>query len=226
MPFPQPFIKVVASGILFGGAEIFSTSWSLADPDLSNDAEQPSDGVVDNIALAVTEWFSSPQAHIQNWSRLLSVKVNLVGVDGLYLDKEQTIERAYLDEQVFGGADNELLPSQCSVAISMRSNRVRGPGAFGRFYPPLNAGRVEPDGRLPIILVQEHADSAALFLDKLNLAAGGVLKVVNASQVGSGTFQRVTRVGVGRVVDTIRKRRSALDEDYQYSDVRDPIGPG
>jgi sulfite reductase beta subunit-like hemoprotein len=47
---------------------------------------------------------------------------------------------------------------------------------------------------------------------------GGAHLVVE-SNVGAGTWHTVTAIEVGRVIDTMRSRRSSLDENYQVSTV-------
>jgi len=37
------------------------------------------------------------------------------------------------------------------------------------------------------------------------------------SQVGSGGIKEIVSVGVGRVVDTQRRRRNALTENYDFT---------
>lgn len=225
MAYPQPFIRIVASGTMLTGAEIWSTSWSMADPDLSNDAEQPSALNVIAMADAVRDWFVSPGARISNSALLDRVKINLVGTNGRYVSQTDTFEREF-EPAVAGNKASGLWPPQCSVAVSLRSNKRRGPGAFGRFYPPLTVGDVQADGRIPAGQAGDMAQAAASLLRDLNLSAGLTLQVVNASSVGAGTFQKVTSVRVGRVVDTIRRRNNALVEDYQEESVLTlPGGP-
>lgn len=218
MVFPNRFIKVVASGTLFQAGEIWSTSWSMADPNTSNDAED-----VDRpeaFADAITAWFQRETSWISPNAVLDRVKVNLVGPDGRYVSQGDTVEVEIPD--VPGGSAGQTLPPQCTCAVSLLSDRRRGPGSHGRFYPPLAGTPVQSDGKIQAAVAKSMADSASQLVRALADAGGttalagpGPLRVVNASAVGAGRFDLVTRVRVGRVVDTIQRRRNALTEEYE-----------
>nr|CRY97226.1 hypothetical protein [uncultured prokaryote] len=225
MTYPQTFVKVVASGPMLTNGEIWSTSWSMADPDTTNDAEQPPASNVSAIADSVRNWFGRPGSRISSVVKLDRVKVNLVDINGRYVDDSETYERE-IDPMVSGGGSGTPWPPQCSIAVSLKSDKRRGPGAFGRFYPPMTVGVIQADGRITAGDAEGLADSASILIRDLNLSAGLTLQVVNASAVGLGTFEKVTSVRVGRVVDTIQRRRNALVEDYATQDVITlPEGP-
>lgn len=227
MVFPNRFIRVVASGPTQDGGEIWSCSWSMADPNVDNDAEQIDP---DPIGQAVEKWFKDPNASISSYAKLDRVKVNLVDQNGRYVSSGAT-EEYELPIQARGGSANGLQwPFQVSLAVTMRSARRRGPGSVGRFYPPLTSSPIGGDGRIGASEARRMADAAASLLADMTAGAGGPLtgrgplQVVNASAVGAGRFDPVTSVQVGRVPDTIRRRRSALAEDYQSATVS-PIPP-
>nr|CRY96590.1 hypothetical protein [uncultured prokaryote] len=219
MPFPQPFVKVVASGSMRDSDEIWTCSWSLADPNEGNDAEQPGPIVVGDIADAVRGWFIAPANGISALCNLEQVKVNLVDVNGRYADESNTYSTEF-DPAPQGPKSGAPWPNQCTVCITLRSAKRRGPGAYGRFYPPMPIATMGTDGRMGLQDATDRADGAAELVAQLNATAGGVLKVVNASQVGAGSFSLVTKVRVGRVPDTQQRRRNDLDEDYQDRPVR------
>lgn len=225
MAYPQPFLKIVASGPMLTNGEIWSTSWSMADPDESNDAEQPPASNVNAISNAIEAWFQRPATRISSNVELDRVKVNLVDTTGRYVNESETFERE-IDPMLKGGSSATPWPPQCSIAVTLKSDKRRGPGAFGRFYPPMTVGVIQQDGRISAGQAEDMAESAATLIRDLNLSAGLTLQVVNASMVGSGAFEKVTSVRVGRVVDTIQRRRNALIEDYATQDVLTlPEGP-
>ena len=48
---------------------------------------------------------------------------------------------------------------------------------------------------------------------------GGLVRIYSIPAAGAPTAKPVTRVGIGRVVDTQRRRRNALTEDYVFATV-------
>lgn len=227
--YPQPFVKVVASGSLYQDTEIWSTSWSMADPDLTNDAEQP--GRLDAFSQAIQDWFARPASWISPYAVLDTIKVNLVDTDGRYVSQGDTVEDM-LETGIPGGSGGQSVPPQCTACVSLLSDRRRGPGSHGRFYPPIAGAPPQSDGRIQAGISQDMADSARqLILDLEDAAAPvgvgplGSLKVVNASRVGAGRFDKVTKIRVGRVLDTIQRRRNDLAEDYiTVSALPGPLG--
>jgi hypothetical protein len=68
------------------------------------------------------------------------------------------------------------------------------------------------------------AGAVSAFINTINLEYsnwvgggdfGGRVSVISGTRAGA--YHHVTRVEVGRVVDTMRSRRSSLPEDYQLS---------
>ena len=75
------------------------------------------------------------------------------------------------------------------------------------------------DGRISAARALDYAKGVSALLAGINdvYLTEGVSAVAGvASKQGSGAFQTVVQVSVGRVVDTIRSRRSKLDEDPQF----------
>lgn len=128
-----------------------------------------------------------------------------------------------------GASDSNIPPPQTALAISLYSDFV-GPTGRGRFFIPIPGGGVEPGPMLmPVLAHTQHADRAEAFILGINnaLSAAGFGPVVVASG-GSAVngyppaLHTVQRVRVGRAFDTVRSRRSQLEE--QYLD-RSGIGP-
>lgn len=101
-------------------------------------------------------------------------------------------------------------PYQCSLAVSLLTG-LRGPSHRGRFFmPPQNLAIDSGTGLVQLSLVQDMLAGLVATLQGFEQAVGGALIV--ASSKGYNT--PVTGIKVGRVMDTQRRRRRSLPEDY------------
>lgn len=99
---------------------------------------------------------------------------------------------------------------QLSAAMSIRTVRARGRGSAGRIYPPNGSYPVATDGRIEQANVTAQLATFRTLINAINAAnTGGV--VVVFSKIGQTTTD-VIKVSMGRVMDTQRRRRRALDE--------------
>lgn len=115
-------------------------------------------------------------------------------------------------------------PGQLSLCVSLRTAIARGRGSHGRFYPPSGSDYdVDAEGRLPVANASASAVAARQLIDSINaldLGANGPLRVVVFSKIGQLT-QPVTHIMVGRIIDTQRRRRASLPEEYSTQ----PVAP-
>lgn len=144
---------------------------------------------------------------IREYCRLTEVKVADIGADGKYV-REPGI--ALVDIAGSSTAGSVHAP-QVAVAVSLVTDR-RGASGRGRFYIPAPAVDVEPlSGRMSIAAAQNIAAVAGRFVDDISRLPGlGVVAV----QSNKGLTSGVEGVRVGRVLDTIRSRRTSIAEDY------------
>lgn len=119
------------------------------------------------------------------------------------------------------GRGGDMLPSQCSLAISLTAgNRPDGRPFKGRFHLPTpHESAVGPDGTLPTATTQNLATAIKDFLD--DLAGDGHYAVVWSRTV-EDLVNPVTLVRVGNKVDTIRSRRNRFPEVYASQAI---VGP-
>lgn len=115
-----------------------------------------------------------------------------------------------------------LQPPQASVVLSLRSD---APGASGRgrlYWPALSVGLVSPQARILPATRDSIKDAAITYLRAVQdaikatyfapLSAGTVeLAVVSKT---TGEHHKITRILVGDVVDTQRRRRDKIPENY------------
>jgi hypothetical protein len=109
------------------------------------------------------------------------------------------------------GLDGDVMPPQCSLAVSLNT-ATRGAKGRGRMFLPAPAAQISSaDGLMTAARAQLFAQGAAGFLVALRQAGViGFPSIVSSS----GTRSTITSVRVGRAVDTIRSRRRSLVEGY------------
>lgn len=222
MTYPGTFHKLVVYGTLY--ADIFNFSINFVPAAGDGDfVQQPNQALLDAFAPILSNWWDDttttdgPGIILQ--AKLVGFKLNRIGPSGRYVD-EETHEHVYTTP--ISGAVNSTYPPQNSVAVTLRTAVDRGLASKGRFYlPPVGSfGTLGADGRLSTTSAQDIADAAKRLLTSLNAAEAawddggegrGVAGV--ASDRGVGKFRIATHVSVGRVVDTMRSRRSSLAEE-------------
>lgn len=128
-----------------------------------------------------------------------------------------TWQRYFLSPAVQGTNDGGNQPLQLALVTTLDAGGPRG-GRFGRFYLPapvlpLNFGVYSAASLLDL------CNDIAATLDSINThlsdAIAGDVELVVASSRGSGENRPVRSIRMGVVPDTQRRRRRALDEDYQ-----------
>jgi hypothetical protein len=122
-----------------------------------------------------------------------------------------------------GGLTAGKYPPQVALVVTTVAPN-RGPARFGRFYLPMPGFTLEADSRLSAanrdLLLTEVRDYLIGVRDGLtipmapDLADAPVANVSARGNDGAGTLQRVSEIRIGRVLDTQRRRRRALAEDY------------
>lgn len=225
MVYPNRFHRLVLLGTAF--TDIWNTSMSIAS-DNGTDLEAVTPELLTSIAGVVGTWYANttaPAIQFPAAHKLTGIKLNRIGVDGRYVD-DTSFEHTY-PTPIPGTASLQPIP-QAAVVASMRTAAERGPASRGRMYLPPASGFTAVDGTTGLATASNAlrvAQAVAQLVDGINDAynatfpAFSVGEVVVASNVGLGRFRRVTEIRVGRVVDVMRSRRSALSEDYQSAPV-------
>lgn len=164
---------------------------------------------------------ANSSAYISSRAKLTFVKFNRVDVAGHYVD-----ETTFLHEfaPVNGGAVDVHYPNQICIAITLTTAASRGLACKGRIYAPLPvAAVVEADGLISNAAATSIAGAYKTFVEALADVPG--VDTANSpgvcvmSKVGSGETRRVNGLRVGRVLDTQRRRRNALGENYVLTTV-------
>lgn len=198
-----------------------------------NTTDWPAD--VAEVATKVRDhWvtdMSGYKTYVSNACSAVNVEVAHLNTAGKWIDKGTA---SFDGANAWAGSGSEGLPFQCSVVLSMYGYDA---GAFvpqrqykrGRTYwlPP-TAGVLDGDGRLSGSAQANHLSVFSTFFNHVQgLEIGGTtppatdpdyfdLVVLSAT---ANMATPVRQVGVGRVVDTQRRRRKSLVEARTWSDI-------
>lgn len=89
---------------------------------------------LDAIATALAAWFTSNSQQNASSASLTYLKINNIGADGKYSDKNNTNVHNFPGGVV--GASNGIAPSFCSVVTTWETDNARGLAHRGRIYLP------------------------------------------------------------------------------------------
>jgi hypothetical protein len=114
-------------------------------------------------------------------------------------------------------------PPQIACVVSTVTAAQRGYASKGRFYLAAPSADLAADWRLPLTHAQEYASKAATFISALRFTdppLPGEWRpcIVSPMQTAAGsgpTVRSITGVRVGRVLDTMRSRRTSMIESYE-----------
>lgn len=210
MTYTENHLLLSLSGTVYG-TDIFNFGLRFSHDTLAPAPEPPVTVPVD-VVTACTTYFQHA-GMVSNQAHLTLIKLNEIGVDGRYVEDVTVLHE--IDPYV-AGASSSHQPPQVSLAVSTTTAVTRGRAHAGRWYLPLPGYLPDTDGRLASAASQDAADAAATFVGDLNDALTGWKAAVMSPL---GATHRITGIRVGRVLDTLRSRRSAFVEDYQIASV-------
>lgn len=196
------------SKLAWGGTHSTSDEWSCS-LHTHRTAIPTEDPAIFKTAL--TAWMNRTGSGLPTSSTLEYIKWNVIDpLSGRYASKD--LARTAFVSPAVGGALSAGLPQQ-TLCITLATAAQRGRGHAGRTFPPSGAGfAFGNDGKLTQAAVLAAATSFAQLLNEIRTA--GVSDIVVFSKIAQ-TITKVTSVRVGRVMDTQRRRRSSIDEEYQ-----------
>ena len=215
MPYPGQFHRLVMIGKIY--AEDFNITLSIV-PSALGELGMPAvdQATLDAVAADVGPWFANGHGYggfgFSSIISLRTIKLNRIGTDGRYVDAV-AMEKD-MGSQV--GQSAALHPPQNALVVTLGTALERGRGSKGRMYLPSNQHMgISNDGRIPAASALAAAEAAKVLVDSINDTYTLIGRVGVASNAGAGRFEHVTRLSVGRVVDTMRSRRTSLVEDRQ-----------
>lgn len=206
-------------GDMFGGTEIWSTSFSLAQSNGGDEGEAPTEAEAQAIAEAFAPFWSNVSNGANQYYRFTGVKVSHVSTDGT---SDSGLTRFYTFPTAIAGPANFSTPHpQLSVAVTLATLKARGKGSKGRMFLPGLTASIDGTGKLATAQCTQIANGFKTFLDAVNAstAVPGFVHLMSAEKAGvpysAPQQNRVASVRVGNVVDTQRRRRNQLVEQYQ-----------
>lgn len=218
--FGQPFLRLQASGPLYV-SEAWSCTLSFSGGTIPTPTQAMADGAGEAFRRLIQD---SEGPLIANRAGLATVKLARIGADGLYVDPRPV---SWVSPDVGGsrGQSGTNVPPQIALAVTLEGSNPRGPAGRGRFYLPVPAGALQTDGRLTEAYAAHAAHLSAAMIREAEAAIGLQAYIVGAATAkGRGPArQQVAQVSVGRVLDTIRSRRTSLPEERVYDG---PFGGG
>nr|CRY96657.1 hypothetical protein [uncultured prokaryote] len=204
MPYTGPHTYVTWFGDAFTAAE----EWQVGIR-LSTAFSVPTTTQLEDLDAAMGALLTSANVAFPSSRRYLGLKVAPQDVNGRYPDGIDAVE--YLRPAPLSGSSSGGYP-QIALCLSWRTNRSRGIGSNGRMYVPSAFPIVATDGRISSTNALAAATAGAQFIADVRDAGLGSPAVM--STVGAGRTEAITGCRVGRVMDTQRRRRNQLAEEY------------
>lgn len=194
--------------LVFGGRLFDTESWSVGFHVITPNAPNTDPGL---FVQAIRDWLGRNTSNVSNRAMLDWVKINEVTPDkGLYVNKDQS-NTLFVTPPVAGACVPGL--PQITNCVTTYTDALRGAACRGRFYPPSGLQHsVADDGRLTAANAAMEATSAAQLITDLNGSTDGELYVWSQK---FQTQHEIVGCRVGRVMDTQRRRRANLVEEYQ-----------
>lgn len=210
-------VRVTLSGTMFGGAEEWSTGFFLGEE--GADAPDPTQQTAEDILTAWRTFFEAPTSYFSSAYLTTQCKVAKWDDNGKTIDS--TVFYAYPATELNGAVAAIILPPQCSLVLTLLSDRPRGKASKGRMYLPGLAAQPQlATGKLSAANAGTIADNAKTFFDALAGDAdipGELILAAKSSgvmNVNPAQNDYVETIRVGDVVDTQRRRRNGLNETY------------
>lgn len=207
-PFDSTHIYVQWGGKLPGDEE-----WSCGFRMWKAAGSTPSDAtaLLSQVSAAISAYHLRSTSHISAKVKLSFVKCNAIDVNGHY-QGAGTTEQLFADVSG-GGTGSGNNPNQIALAVSLTTGFSRGPAHRGRFFNPCPDVGVDTDGTISPGQALETATSAKALMTAINLG-GAEQMVVMSRKAGAPGHRAVTGAQVGRILDTQRRRRNSLLENY------------
>lgn len=221
MAYERPHLKISFGGTLATGQEEWACSIHVGsvayDMQPENAFRVATDRITD-VAGSIETFFKSTAANVPDDVKLRWVKMALIGTDGKYMGPAVEIPM-----NAAGISPSAYIP-QSALVYTLDSGKWKDPGKYNRFYLPRAIGISSANWRLSTDAANAAANGVKTLIEAINddLTFGGpgsdqYVSVV--SNAGSGYDNPVLAVRVGRIIDTQRRRRNQLPEDYSTAEV-------
>lgn len=210
-------VRVTLSGTMFGGVEEWSTGFFLGEE--GADAPDPTDVTPVDILAAWRTFFEAANSHVSSFYLTTQCKVAKLDDNGQTISDK--VFYAYPATELNGSVSAIILPPQCSLVVTLLSDRPRGKASKGRMYLPgiatMPAGTT---GKISAAQAGSIADNLKTFFDALagdaDIPGELILAAKSSGPLNANPAQNdyVETIRVGDVIDTQRRRRNGLSETY------------
>ena len=223
MVYVNEHIRLSWGGTTASGNEIWSTGIALGQYGAITNPLDWFDAASLNILEygdAISVLVGSPGSRVPAGVTLNWCKMALIGLDGKYMTEAVEIPLTG------GGNVNAAYSPQDAVKITYQSEVWKDPGKYNGFYLPTVGPVGTNEWKFSTQEQNALVAAAVLFADQVNEAGvpdvgqpGTQMVVVSNTREGSESVPIAVRVGA--IVDTQRRRRNKLQENY----VTSPLGP-
>jgi hypothetical protein len=206
MAYQKPFMRLSLSGTLYDH-EAWSTGFTLINP---ND---PVGATFSDVPQAIRDAaiILITNGGIASIAKIDTIKFNLIGTDGKYVDKSNSNT---FEVKPAGSGGGSVHPApQLALAVSLRTGLSRGLAHAGRSYLPVPSNEPDGSGRLTAAAVVAYHGQMLDFVNSVNIGADG-WRIGVVSNLRGGAQHLCTGIRIGRVLDTIRSRRTSMPEEY------------
>lgn len=209
MAYPLHHKLLTIQGALFGGADRWSIglrfpTWT--EPSGVTQAQ------VDACETPIRTWFTSTSSFIAANHSVDLIKLAPIGTDGKYPDGLDAVEKIPTTAINGGGTGGSWAP-QLSLVIGLTTSVPRGRAHIGRVYPPPLRATLIPNPGIDSTTLGSYLGTFKTLLNSL-AAISGLSAPAVMSKIGAGLSNPVTGLRAGRVIDTQRRRRAQISEDY------------
>ena len=217
MVYAHKVTRITLSGTMFEGAEEWSTGFFLGQE--GADATPMTQAGLDQIRVAWAAFMTNATSAVSNAYQFVQAKSALIDDTGHTVLDE--VLYSYPAAATYGASTATKLPPQCSLVVTLLSDRPRGKASKGRMYLPGYAGGVGTNGKIDGAQASAIATNLKTFYDSFASDADVPDQLILAAK-GTGPLPALTAqndfvetIRVGDVVDTQRRRRNGLTEVYQ-----------
>jgi hypothetical protein len=225
MAYQSPFIRFKMNGHFGSSGTVKTEYWSCGLNIASSSVLAPGSstllGFLTNISTNVSAFhaLTTTKAGTSCWLDTLSAA--LIDVNGNYAGGSAQSTTIYSYPAPVAGSGVLTAPWPTSIAWSLRSAILRGPGSHGRCFYPATAMLIDSTtGGLSLTQQNSYLATVLTLINQINSAATTSFatntNVSNVSPVGLGFRSPVTRVGIGARLDVQESREKSVSEAYAF----------
>lgn len=221
MAYPYDFIKFTFGGVLAGNNEIWTCGFHIgkATSDVGVGQFLALEDDLPALGALVRGYITDAAMRIPSGASVQWIKLALIGKDGRYV--RQPLE--YILPTAGAGLNTSGYVPQASTVVTLVSAKFKDPGKYNRFYLPAAAPSGNGAYRLTQSQTEAMATRSAKFLGDVHEVIYHEADTLTIKAVSQNVTQYydVVYARVGDVLDTQRRRRNKIAENY--SDTAIPI---